>query len=62
MMYTASWEIVNEDRDDFGECDSCKFSTISEAEAWLNFRWKHNDYYCVIFNSEGHIVSTGWMA
>ena len=61
-MYTASWEIVDEDREDFGECDTQNFFTLEKAIDWLGFRLDRWDYNCVVFNSEGQIVLTGWMA
>ena len=61
-MYTASWEIVDEDREDFEDCDTRNFSTLEEAVDWLGFRLYRWDYNCVVFNSEGHLVLTGWIA
>lgn len=60
-MFTASWEIVDEDREDFGSCDTKDFSTIAEAEEWLGYRMNRRDYYCIIFNEHGQVVAVGWL-
>ena len=62
-MFNAHWEIVDEDREDFGTCDSKTCSTLDEAREWLGFRLNHWDYYCIVFNNEdGHVALTGWLA
>ena len=60
-MFTACWEISDTDREDFGDCDTKNFSTLKEAQDWLGFKMKRWDYYCIIFDAEGHVADVGWM-
>lgn len=61
--YFCSWEIVNEDREDFEDYASAEFNTLDECRDWFSFRLNHSDYYCIAFNNEtGHVALTGWLA
>lgn len=48
--YTAVWEVRNKDRENFLETDLGYFDTIEDAKKWFDFRFKHPDYYCIVFD------------
>lgn len=61
--FYVSWEVVNDFREDFGDCDCAEFDTVEECREWVGSRVDSADYYCVCFNQETYrIAFTGWLA
>lgn len=60
-MFTAYWEVVNEDRDDYLNSMEAVFNNFTDAVNWLGDKDDNIDYYCVITDETGRVVHTGWM-
>lgn len=60
-MFTAYWEVVNEDREDYLDSGEKEFNTFTDAIEWLGAKDDDIDYYCVITDETGRVVHTGWM-
>ena len=60
-MFTAYWEVVNEDRNDYLNNMEAVFNNFTDAINWLGDKDDNIDYYCVITDETGRVVYTGWM-
>lgn len=60
-MFTAYWEVVNEDRYDYSNHMEACFNNFTAAINWLGTKDNDIDYYCVITDETGRVVHIGWM-
>lgn len=60
-MFTAYWEVVNEDREDYLDCGEKEFNHFTDAIEWLGAKDDDIDYFCAITDKTGRVVHTGWM-
>lgn len=58
-MFTAYWEVVNEDREDYRDCGEKKFNNYNDAAKWLDAKDDDIDYGCVITDETGRIIYAG---